>query len=108
MRPIHDLSREWLSHADEASAEFRLARAMASILRESKDGKIAVGPIRWNLESVGMPQGRLEWAKDSTSYVWTAGDPLDNMLAVLERRCLEGRMKGLSHGPRLHIFSPSK
>ena len=91
------LSREWNSHADDGSAEFKLARALASVLYEPAQGKPKVGPIRGNLEPVAPnPRtGRLEWKDDSTSFVWTAGDPLGNMLAVLERRCLDGRMEGL-------------
>ena len=93
------LSREWNSHADDGSAEFKLARALASVLYEPAQGdrKRKVGPIRENLEPVAPnPRTRrLEWKDDSTSFVWTAGDPLGNMLAVLERRCLDGRMEGL-------------
>ena len=95
--PLSNLSSEWLGHANDNSVEFRLAKAMSSILQEPAHGKTAVGPIRWNFEPVGIPQQRLEWATDSTSFVWTAGEPLANMLAVLERRCLEGRMRGLEN-----------
>ncbi len=91
------LSREWNSHADDGSAEFKLARALASVLHEPAQGERKVGPIRENLEPVAPnPRTRrLEWRNDSTSFVWTAGDPLGNMLAVLERRLLDGRMEGL-------------
>ena len=89
---LNSLSREWPRHADDGAVEFRLARAIASILPEPAQGKPVVGPVRWNLEPVGIPQQRLEWMKNSTSFVWTAGDAYSNMLAVLERRCLEGRM----------------
>ena len=91
------LSREWDSHADDGSAELKLARALASVLYEPAQGERKVGPIRENLEPVApnLRTRRLEWKDDSTSFVWTAGDPLGNMLAVLERRCLDGRMEGL-------------
>ena len=39
------------------------------------------------------------------SCVWTAGDPLANMLSVLQRRCLEGRMRGLSYPPLASAYS---
>ena len=92
--PLSNLSSEWLAHANDNSVEFRLAKAMSSILQEPSQG---IGPIRWNLEPVGTPQRRLEWITDSTSFVWTAGDPQGNMLAVLERRWLEGRMKDMEN-----------
>ena len=90
--PLSNLSFEWLGHANDNSVEFKLARAMSSILQEPRQ---EIGPIRWNLEPVGTSQRRLEWDTDSTSFVWTKGDLLGNMLAVLERRCLEVRMNGM-------------
>ncbi len=103
VQPLNNLSWEWLHHADDESAEFRLARATASILPETGQREYKVGPIRENLEPAKThSHKRTEWDKDSTSFVWTAGDPLSNMLAVLERRCLEGRMRGLeNHHPPL-------
>ena len=105
VRPLDNLSPEWLRHADNESAEFSLASAIASILPEPSYGKPVVGPIRWNLEPVVTPQQRLEWTKDSTSFVWSAGDPLPNMLAVLERRCLEGQMNGMKYPPLDSAYS---
>ena len=96
--PLNSLSREWLFHADDQTAEFRLARAMASILPGRKDGQPQVGPIRENLEPVESRQ-RADWKDGSNSFVWTTGDSLSNLLAVLERRCLEGRMHGLDYPP---------
>ena len=103
VQPLNNLSWDWLHHADDESSEFRLARATASILPETGQGEYKVGPIHENLEPVKThPYMRPEWDKDSTSFVWTAGDPLANMLAVLERRCREGRMRGLeNHHPPL-------
>ena len=91
------LSHEWDSHADDGSAEFKLARSLASVLYEPAQGERKVGPIRENLESVAPnPRTkRLDWKDASTSVVWTSGDSLRNMLAVLERRCLDGRMEEL-------------
>ena len=105
--PLNSLSREWLRHADDNSRnsrEFRLARALASILPGQKDGQTQVGPIRENLEPVESRQ-RAEWREGSNSFVWTAGDALSNLLAVLERRCLEGRMHGLNYPPLASAYS---
>ena len=62
------------------------------------DERVLVGAVRENLEPV-KTRRRAEWKEDSPSFVWTAGDALSNMLAVLERRCLEGRMHGMGHPP---------
>ena len=102
--PFNLLSNEWLAGADDDSPEFRLARAMASILGGRPGEGKAIGPVRENLDPVGTG-GRTSWKEDSVSFVWTAGDPLDNMLAVLERRCLEGRMQGLTYPPLSSGFS---
>ena len=98
VRPLNALSRQWLDHADDPTAEFRLARAMASILSGQKDGQVYAGRIRENLEPVDARR-RADWKEGSTSFVWTAGDALSNMTAVLERRCLEGGMASLRHPP---------
>ena len=106
VRPLNRLSRRWLRHADDRTAEFRLARAMASILPAQQDGQAQAGPVRENLEPVEARR-RAEWKEGSTSFVWAAGDPLSNMTAVLERRCLESRMAGLRHPPLDSSYSAS-
>ena len=106
VRPLNRLSRRWLRHADDRTAEFSLARAMASILPGQQDGQVQAGPIRENLEPVEARQ-RAEWKEGSTSFVWTAADPISNMTAVLERRCLESRMAGLHHPPLASSHSAS-
>ena len=100
MRPLNSLSQSWLRHSNDQSAEFRLARAIASILYEPEPakGQHKIGPIRENLEPVDT-YPRVEWKDDSTSFVWTAGNPVSNMLAVLQRRVLEGRTQGTDHLP---------
>lgn len=98
MPPLIGLSRDWLYHAYDGSTEFRLARAMASILPEAVHGQRKVAPIRENLEPLNTSM-RASWEQDGTSFVWSAGRPLSNMFAVLERRCLEGRMNSLGHPP---------
>ena len=104
VRPLSNLSQDWRYHAYNETAEFRLARAMASILPEAVQGQRKVAPIRENLEPVNTST-ITSWKEDSTSFVWTAGDSLSNMLAVLERRCLEGRMNSVDHSPLDSAFS---
>ena len=94
--PLDNLSYDWVDSANDDTAEFRLALALASILAESANGERKVGPIRENMEPVDT-EGRTTWKENGTSFVWTAGNTLSNMLAVLERRCLEGRMQSLEN-----------
>ena len=102
--PLNSLSQEWLKHADDGSREFRIARAIASILDSREKGQRQVGPIRENIEPVDT-KGRVVWKGDSVSCVWTAGNPLSNMLSILQRRCLEGRMGGLEYPPLDSAYS---
>ena len=102
--PLNSLSWEWLRHADDRTVEFRLARALASILPTQKDGRTQVGTIRENLEPVEIRQ-RAAWNENHTSFVWTAGDAFSNMLSVLERRCIESRMKELERLPLASAYS---
>jgi len=105
VRPLTSLSWDWLRHANDYTREFRLARSLSSILHEPTSGERKVGPIRENLEAV-KSHLRTEWNEGSTSFSWRAGDPLTSLLAVLERRCLEGRMMGLDHPPLNAACSP--
>lgn len=103
--PLNSLSWDWIRFAGDKSPEFELARAMASIHLLQKDGKTKVGPIRENMDPVDTDGRTTIWKEDSASFVWTAGDPLNNMLAVLERRCLEGRMQDLGNAPLASAYS---
>ena len=98
VRPLDRLSRGWLVHANDDSEEFSLARSLASIIQGTQDGQIRVGAVRENLESVAT-RGSAEWDDTNRSFVWMTGDLLSNMLAVLTRRCLDGRTKGLELPP---------
>ena len=99
VQPLNDLSWQWSQYAKDDSAEFRLALAFASILQGRQDGQVKVGAVRDNLEPITAARPRTEWDDTNRSFVWTAGDPLSNMLAVLTRRCLDGRRNGLDCPP---------
>ena len=99
VQPLDNLSWQWSQHARDNFPEFRLARAVASILEGRDGGQVKVGTIRGNLELIKTERGQTRWDDDNRSFVWAAGDPLSNMLAVLTRRCLDGRMNGLRHPP---------
>ena len=108
VHPLDSLSRDWLDSTEDPSPEFRLARAMASILGERPRGEYEIGPVRENLVPVDISRRSTTWREGSSSFVWTAGTPLSNMQAVLERRCLEGRMQSLeeiAHPPLNAAYS---
>ena len=83
-----------------------MARALASILEGQKDSqkKAEVGPIRENLEPVESRQ-RADWKDGSNSFVWTARDMFSNLLAVLERRCMDGRRSNLDYLPLASAYT---
>ena len=95
--PISQLQRIWEWEADDGSAEFRLALSLASIFGDG-DGSLS---IRENLEpvKVNSQNGRVEWSSEpGGAFVWSAlRDPLLNMAAVLERRCMDSRRRDLAH-----------
>lgn len=99
-RPLSSLRPEWLKQADDGSAEFRIAAAIASI-RGTQDG--VIGSVRVNLERVVLQRGRWVWADDNPSVVWRSVELLRDMTAILERRCLGARMKVPSQGDVLPL-----
>ncbi|MDZ4849101.1 MAG: type I-U CRISPR-associated protein Csx17 [Pirellulaceae bacterium] len=99
-RPIPLLSPKWLTDCDDGTCEFRLAAGLAGIYSAK------VGDLRQHLDPVEV-KGRLvegrqrwvEWTEESSaacSIVWNAGDLEDNLIAVLQRRCIEA----VRHGER--------
>ena len=96
MPPIYGLQRVWEREANDGSAEFRLALSLASII-----GKKGWYSIRENLEPVEVDKrGNPQWTADPKgAFVWNAlKDPLLNMAAVLERRCMDSRrQEGVVH-----------
>ncbi|MCI0440124.1 MAG: type I-U CRISPR-associated protein Csx17 [Chloroflexi bacterium] len=95
-RPLSGLSPLWLEECDDGSLEFRLAVALASIQGVRRQGQEIIGSIRNNLEPV-TDKGYWDWDDTSTSVVWHGGDVVQGMAAILERRCLEARMKSLDN-----------
>lgn len=95
--PISQLQRIWEREADDGSAEFRLALSLASIFGDG-DGSLS---IRENLEPVKVdPKTRkTEWSDAPRgAFVWsTLRNPLLNMAAVLERRCMDSRRRDFAH-----------
>jgi CRISPR-associated protein Csx17 len=97
MSPLPKLSSRWIQAADDGSIEFRLACALASIRDDE-----ALGPLRCNMMPCDpqRPWTRYDAAKmDQPQIVWTHGTLTDNLIAVLQRRCLDGQRNSLAKLP---------
>ena len=96
MPPISKLQRVWEREANDGSSEFRLALSLASIV-----GEKGWHSIRENLEPVEVDKrGNPQWTSEPKgAFVWNAlNDPLLNIAAVLERRCVDsGRTEDVKH-----------
>lgn len=97
LRPLAGLSRQWLTQADDDSAEFHLAASLAGMTRKDD-----VGPIRVFLEEVEIKKFA-NWSPGSTSAVWSNRPLADNLAAVFRRRQMEAFREGISGVP---VYSP--
>jgi len=95
IRPIQGLSSGWLQRADDSSAEFRLAAAIASI-EGKRDG---VEPIRSFLEPVEYQGNYASWSPGSTSAVWSNRSLAANLADVFQRRQMESFRNGVNSVP---------
>lgn len=91
LQPLGRLSAEWLTACDTGTVEFRLAAALASMHEKGC-------PIRCNLERVEVPDKpseRVKWVSDNpVTTVWGTGGLTRNLIAVLERRCMNRKGRG--------------
>jgi CRISPR-associated protein Csx17 len=89
IKPLAGLSGQWLTQADDGSAEFGLAAALAGV-RASDD----VPPIRAYLEPVEVTKF-VNWSPGSSSAVWSRQPLAANLAAVFRRRQLEAFREGV-------------
>ncbi|MBX7214776.1 MAG: type I-U CRISPR-associated protein Csx17 [Thermoflexales bacterium] len=96
VQPVPLLSTRWLAAAEERSAEFRIALALAAIRSTGE-----VGPLRTNLEGVMRNPWGLNWAdpEDRASVVWTPTTLPRNLQAVIERRLVDATRLGVDRLP---------
>ena len=127
LKPPPRLSRDWILRADDGTPEFRIAVALAGLgcssssfsdeqLSKSPDNVKASASVVPDLPMVAhfapinersVRRGRLprqlEWSSDFTemppTVVWSAGNLVSNMAAVLERRIIEGVIRSLPDKP---------
>jgi len=105
------LKSQWAMLAPEQHpSEFRLARAVASLLpwgESKKSREPSVGPLLTNLVPVVRMGKRLAWAELSRSPVWSEGASLlTNLSAVLCRRLVDSQ-SGKGEGLPLVSFHPA-
>lgn len=86
--PVPFLDVQWLEKSNDASTEFRLAAALASVYHSK------VGPLRQHLEPIDPNSWTARfprWAKeaDDPAIVWGGGDLVRNLNAVLKRRMVQ-------------------
>lgn len=92
LSPLPALSAGWLRASDDDSSEFRLAASLASLWDES------LGALRANMVPLD-PKAR--WPSFDTArmnqpaVVWGEADLCTNLIAALQRRCLDARRLGL-------------
>jgi len=117
LRPPLPSSREWIEAADDCSAEFRLAVALAGLrarLKASEDDGAAMPesgerptqgrpalPMRVHLAPLDPDSPTPQWSpeKGRVLAVWGAGRLVDNLCAVAQRRLLEQTRRGLVEAP---------
>ncbi len=88
LRPLGSLSAGWVAAADDGSAEFEIALALASL-----DHK-AIGALRTNLEDVEIRGNSISWVDRNHSAVWSAVDLSPNLAAILSRRVMDADKNG--------------
>ena len=94
-RPLHGLSSDWVRAADDHSAEFQIAAALASI--QGVPGKYP--SLRGNLEPLDPKERLPKWLAATPTAVWNRGSLAANLLAVLERRLLDTERLSLDYPP---------
>jgi CRISPR-associated protein Csx17 len=112
--PLACLSTRWLREADDGSAEFRLAAALASVsgIYKDKDGRPAALPLRQHLEPVALRgSGERRWfawdESPSNDVVWHEGDFVDVLNATFARRLVRAEQAGRSELPdHARCFAP--
>lgn len=85
--PLQYLSAEWVHAAYDATPEFRLAVSLSAMTDKKKYS------IRCNLEQVRKKHDKIEWAPGSPHTVFTRNNLIQNLTAILERRCLDSHIQ---------------
>lgn len=103
IQPIPPLSTDWISACDNSRTEFRIAVALASILRADKD----VGPLRTNLEPVEIQGSTYKWSEKWPTIEWSWGNLSAHLIEILEYRLIDSEGRNLEHLPLSSSFAVS-
>lgn len=95
LSPLAGLSPNWLKAAADHSIEFELALALAGLHDRSRK----IGALRTNLEAVTFDKNRWTWADRDRRVVWNKADLSANLVAVLDRRLMDGSRAGCEDLP---------
>lgn len=82
------LSESWVLQANDQSAEFRLAVALASL-----------ADMPAYLVPVAQDKGHWRWAPESRLHVWGKGDLTRNLVRIVERRVIETHRQETAREP---------
>jgi len=92
-QPVPRLSPEWARRANDGSAEFRIAAALAGLsLHGERDGRSVQLRLRPHLAPVTLDGAA--WEDRSSLVCWGPGEIERNLSAVLHRRRLEAQRLG--------------
>jgi CRISPR-associated protein Csx17 len=100
--PVPGLHENWMERADDGSAEYRIAAALAAVHanRQTGDGKNSIVlPIAVHLAPMAVA-GPPAWDEEARqSVVWRRGSLVENLAAVVRRRLLDAEALGLTDKP---------
>lgn len=85
---LPSLSEPWVLQADDSSAEFRLAVALANLT----DLSAYIAPVK-------RDKGLWQWAHESRLHVWGKGDLTRNLVRIIERRVIEAQRQDTARNP---------
>ncbi|GIK84851.1 MAG: hypothetical protein BroJett026_03320 [Betaproteobacteria bacterium] len=92
-QPVPRLSPDWARRADDGSAEFRIAAALAGLsMRGERDSRSVQLTLRPHLAPVTLDGAT--WEEGSSLVCWGPGEIERNLSAVLHRRRLEAHRLG--------------
>ena len=90
------LGTDWVLRADDGSAEFRIAAAIAGIGQNRGSDP----PLACHLLPLGFDAKGWQWRPDSPERVWRDGDLSSGLSSVAQWRCLEAsRLQGYPPKP---------
>lgn len=100
-RPVPVLGWEWVRAANDGSAEFRVAAALAGIHGKARNAEGPVLPMAIHFAPIASGRGRIRRWDPETHHrvVWGTGSLHENLVQIMRRRLLEARSLDLDDLP---------